>query len=296
MKINVARHMGLCFGVKDAIQLAEETAKNAPVTIFGPLAHNPSIQNRLMKQGVQFAAQHQHAKTDTLIVTAHGTSDRMRKEIKEAGFDVKDATCPLVHFAHRSLMELVKGGYYPVIIGKADHIEVRGLTGDLKDYTVVLQASDIDQIPQSKGIGIISQTTQPINHVQGLVDQIKKRFPESEIRFTDTVCHPTKQRQKSAVELGQQSDVVIVIGGKTSNNTRQLSNTVSRYCSRVYQIEKVTDLNRAWFDSDDIVGITAGTSTPDEVIQPVIKQIKAWDHAESPVLEERHSKVMAEQG
>jgi 4-hydroxy-3-methylbut-2-enyl diphosphate reductase len=246
-----------------------------------------------VEQGVQFADQHQQAKTDTLIVTAHGTSDRMRHEIKEAGFDVKDATCPLVHFAHRSLMELVKGGYYPVIIGKADHIEVRGLTGDLEEYTVVLKVSDIEQIPQSKRIGIISQTTQPIDHVQSLVDEIKAKYPQSEIRFTDTVCHPTKQRQKSAVELGQQSDVVIVIGGRSSNNTSQLTKTVSRFCNRVHQIEKVADLNRAWFDSDDVVGITAGTSTPDEVIQPVIEQLRSWDHAEFPALVETHANVMA---
>jgi 4-hydroxy-3-methylbut-2-enyl diphosphate reductase len=284
--------MGLCFGVKDAIQMAEETAQKAPVTIFGPLAHNPAIQNRLLEQGVRFTEQHQTAKTDTLIVTAHGTSDRMRHEIKNAGFNVKDATCPLVHFAHRSLMELVKGGYYPVIIGKADHIEVRGLTGDLEDYTIVLQDSDINHIPQSKRIGIMSQTTQPIDHVQGLVEGIKVRFPESEIRFIDTVCRPTKQRQKAAVELGQQSDVVVVIGGRSSNNTRQLSETVSRYCSRVYQIEKVTDLNRSWFDPDDVVGITAGTSTPDNVIRPVIAQLELWGHAEFPALEETHAGVM----
>lgn len=294
MKINVARHMGLCFGIKDAIQLAEETSKKTPVTIFGPLAHNRSIQNKLTEQGVQFINQHQQAKTDTLIVTAHGTSDRKRREIKEAGFDVKDATCPLVHFAHRSLMELARGGYYPVIIGKSDHIEVRGLTGDLDEYTVILDESEIDQIPSSKRIGVVSQTTQPIDHVNALVDQIKARFPKSEIRFTDTVCHPTKQRQKSAIDLGQESDIVIVIGGKNSNNTKQLSVTVSKYCSRVHQIESVTDLDQEWFESEDIVGITAGTSTPDEVIQPVIEQLKLWDRVESPALVETHAKVLAE--
>ena len=296
MKIKLAQHMGLCFGVKDAIQLAEETAKTGPVTIFGPLAHNPSIKNRLLEQGIEFTEQHQHARTDTLIVTAHGTSDRMRQEINEAGFDVKDATCPLVHFAHRSLKKLVSDGYYPVIIGKEDHIEVRGLTGDLDAYTVLSQASDIDQLPPAKRMGIISQTTQPIDHVESLVECIKATFPESEIRFTDTVCHPTKQRQKSAIELGQQSDVVIVIGGRTSNNTRQLSRTVSRFCDRVYQIEKVEDLSRTWFESADAVGITAGTSTPDEVIQPVIEQLRLWNNAESPasVRMETQARVMAD--
>jgi 4-hydroxy-3-methylbut-2-en-1-yl diphosphate reductase len=286
--------MGLCFGIKDAIQLTEEIARNEPVTIFGPLAHNASIQNRLVEKGVQFADKHQDARTETLIVTAHGTSDRMRREMREAGFQVQDATCPLVHFAHRSLMELVKEGYYPVIIGKADHIEVRGLTGDLDTYTIVLNHGDIKKIPNVKRIGIMSQTTQPMDRVQSLVEKIKLRFPQAEIRFTDTVCHPTKQRQKAAIDLGQESDVVIVIGGKTSNNTRQLSDTVSRFCERVHQIENVADLCESWFQSDDNVGITAGTSTPDEVIQPVIQQLNAWNSSWSPILSEANSKVFVE--
>lgn len=294
MKIKIARHMGLCFGVKDAIQLAEETAQKSPVTIYGPLAHNPAIQNRLTRRGVQFTNNHQTAKTETLIVTAHGTSDKKRSEIREAGFEVKDATCPLVHFAHRSLLELVKGGYYPVIIGNADHIEVRGLTGDLENYTVVLSSSDISRIPNVNRIGIISQTTQPVDRVQELVDSIKTRFTKAEVRFTDTVCHPTKQRQKAAIELGQQSDVVIVIGGKTSNNTRQLSETVSRFCNRVYQIESAEDLSKAWFLPEDVVGITAGTSTPDETIQPVIDQIESWEEERVAAMTEQHLKALAD--
>jgi len=274
--------------------MAEETAKSKTVTIFGPLAHNPSIQDRLTHQGVRFAQKHQDATTKDLIITAHGTSDRTRQEIKAAGFNVQDATCPLVHFAHRSLLELIKGGYYPVIIGKADHIEVRGLTGDLQHFTVVLEKSDIEKIPNRPRMGIMSQTTQPIDRVRSLVESIQAHFPEAEIRFTDTVCHPTKQRQKAAVELGKHSDVVVVIGGKTSNNTRQLSETISRFCGRVHQIETVNDLSQSWFQPEDTVGITAGTSTPDEVIQPVIEQLETWNTSWAPVLTRTHSKVFAE--
>ena len=183
MKIQTAKHMGLCFGVKDAIKLAETSAKNGPATILGPLAHNPAIQRRLQDQRIGFVQHPQEAITRELIITAHGVSNRTRIEVHQAGFDVKDATCPLVHFAHRSLLQLVEEGYYPVVIGKAGHIEVRGLTGDLDAYTIVLSESDIMNIPQQDRIGIISQTTQPIDKVRLLVTRIKERFPEAEVQF-----------------------------------------------------------------------------------------------------------------
>jgi len=276
MKIQTAKHMGLCFGVKDAIKLAETSAKNGPTTILGPLAHNPAIQRRLQDQRIGFVQHPQEAITRELIITAHGVSNRTRVEVHQAGFDVKDATCPLVHFAHRSLLQLVEEGYYPVVIGKAGHIEVRGLTGDLDAFTIVLSESDIMNIPQQDRIGIISQTTQPIDKVRLLVARIKERFPEAEVQFKDTVCHPTKQRQSAAVALGKSSDVVVVIGGRTSNNTRQLSETISNYCTRVHQIESITDLKQHWFCDSDTVGVTAGTSTPDETVKPILRQLEAW--------------------
>jgi len=293
MNIQTAKHMGLCFGVRDAIKLAETSAKSGPTTILGPLAHNPAIQKRLLDQRIGFVERHEEAFTRELIITAHGVSNRTREAAQQAGFDMKDATCPLVHFAHRSLLQLVEEGYYPVIIGKADHIEVRGLTGDLDTFTVVLSEPDILNIPQKDRIGVVSQTTQPIDKVRLLVAGIRERFPESDVQFKDTVCHPTKQRQSAAVSLGKSSDVVVVIGGKTSNNTRQLSDTISHYCTRVYQIESVTDLKPNWFKETDTVGVTAGTSTPDETIRTVIRQLEAWSAEWSVVPQGKSSPVMA---
>ena len=134
-----------------------------------------------------------------------------------------EATCPLVHLAHRAVARLVRDGFHPVIIGKRDHVEVRGLTEDLKAFDVVLrEAGRAGPCAERPRFGVVAQTTQPIDRVRELVGLMRRRFPDSEVRFIDTVCQPTKQRQHAAIELAQQCDVVIVIGGAHSNNTHEL--------------------------------------------------------------------------
>jgi 4-hydroxy-3-methylbut-2-enyl diphosphate reductase len=190
---------------------------------------------------------------------------------------VLEATCPLVHVAHRALAKLVAAGFHPVIIGKRDHVEVRGMTGDLAEYDVVLSESDVANLRERPRFGVMAQTTQPIERVRRLVQSLRERFPQSEVRFVDTVCQPTKQRQHAAVELAQQCDVIVVIGGAHSNNTRELVETCARHCSRVHHIQIAADLREDWFHSADTIGITAGTSTPDAVIDAVEQQIRDLD-------------------
>ena len=185
-----------------------------------------------------------------------------------------EATCPLVHVAHRSLKKLVEEGFHPVIIGKRDHVEVRGMTEDLAEFDVVLCEDDVAKLRELPRFGVIAQTTQPIEKVRQLVQLIRERFPDSEVRFVDTVCQPTKQRQSAAIELAQKCDVVIVIGGAHSNNTHELVKTCSRFCARVHHVQTADDLRADWFFAGDVVGITAGTSTPDSLINEVEQQIK----------------------
>jgi len=130
---------------------------------------------------------------------------------------------PLVHLAHQAIDRLVRDGFHPVIIGKRSHVEVRGMTEDLSEFDVVLCEEDIQALQERPKFGIAAQTTQPIDNVRELVEMIRHRFPASEVRFVDTVCQPTKQRQAAAIELAHRSDVVIVIGGAHSNNTCELS-------------------------------------------------------------------------
>ncbi len=266
MKIIRAEHLGMCFGVKDAIALALETAKHEPLTILGDLVHNETVLTELRAQGIRIEQQPAGVDTRTVMITAHGASERAVSATRGRGLKVIEATCPLVHAAHRSLAKLVRDGYHPVIIGKRDHVEVRGLTGDLDEFDVVLGEEDVADLRERPRFGVVAQTTQPVEKVRHLVQLIREHFPRSEVCFIDTVCQPTKQRQNAAVELAQKCDVVIVIGGAHSNNTQELVRTSLRYCSRVHHVQTAADLRDEWFCPDSIVGITAGTSTPDSII------------------------------
>jgi 4-hydroxy-3-methylbut-2-enyl diphosphate reductase len=269
MKIIRAEHLGMCFGVRDAIALASETVKREPLSILGDLVHNETVLADLRAQGICLAQQPADVGTRTVMITAHGTSERAMSETRGRGLNVIEATCPLVHAAHRAVARLVREGFHPVIIGRRDHVEVRGLTGDLNAFDVVLDEEDVATLCERSRFGVVAQTTQPIDTVRHLARLMRERFPRSEVRFIDTVCQPTKQRQNAAVELSQKCDVVIVIGGAHSNNTQELVKTCSRFCLRVHHVQAAADLRDDWFCADDIVGITAGTSTPDSVIVAV---------------------------
>jgi 4-hydroxy-3-methylbut-2-enyl diphosphate reductase len=274
MKILRAEHLGMCFGVRDAIALALTEAERGPLTILGELVHNESVLEMLRARGIRLENQLPSAPPPKVMITAHGASDRTLNRLRERGLDVLQATCPLVHFAHRAVKQLVREGYHPVIIGKAGHVEVRGLTEDLDEYDIVLTEEDVAQLRERPRFGVAAQTTQPIERVRRLVALVRQRFPRSEVRFIDTVCQPTKQRQQAAVELAQQADVVIVIGGANSNNTRELVATCRRYCARVHHVQCAADLRAEWFDDAETVGLTAGTSTPDSVIGEIENWLK----------------------
>jgi len=273
MRIIRAEHLGMCFGVRDAIVLALEQSQAGPLTILGDLVHNETVLAALQIRGIAIAHQTSEVKTHTVMITAHGASQRTLAATRARGLDIVEATCPLVHSAHRAITTLVADGYHPVIIGQRTHVEVRGLTEDLADFDVVLNEADVNQLDEHPRFGIAAQTTQSIQHVRQLVGLIRARFPRSDVRFVDTVCQPTKQRQDAALELSRQCDIVIVVGGVNSNNTRELVTTCRRSCSRVHHIQTESDLVPEWFHSGDAVGLTAGTSTPEDVINRVEQRI-----------------------
>jgi 4-hydroxy-3-methylbut-2-enyl diphosphate reductase len=269
MRILRASHLGMCFGVRDAIALALEHAEAGPLTVLGELVHNPAVLGALEAKGIAVAHDVALVRTPTLMVTAHGTSQRTLTRTRALGLTVVEATCPLVNVAHRAVTALARDGYHVVIVGQRDHIEVRGLTGDLERFDVVLDDDDVLALEEHARLGVAAQTTQPVTRVRRLVDLIRRRFPASDVRFIDTVCKPTKDRQTAAVDMARQADVVIVVGGQSSNNTRELIRTCSIYCARVHHVQSEADLRAGWFDEAAIVGLTAGTSTPDEVIDRV---------------------------
>ena len=209
-----------------------------------------------------------------MMVTAHGTSERSLTRTRALGLTVVEATCPLVTVAHNAVAALARDGYHVVIVGQRDHVEVRGLAGDLDRFDVVLDDAGVLALEEHPRIGVAAQTTQAVEKVRRLIALIRRRFPKSDVRFIDTVCKPTKQRQSAAVEMAREADVVIVVGGRSSNNTRELVKTSARHCPRVHHVETDADVRPEWFEAAEVIGLTAGTSTPDDVIDRVEARIR----------------------
>ena len=274
MRLIRAAHLGMCFGVRDAITLALEHADAGPLTILGDLVHNPSVLDALDARGIAVAHDVADVTTSTLMVTADGASERSLARPRALGLTVGEATCPLVRVAHRAVAALARDGYHVVVVGQRDHVEVRGLTGDLDCFDVVLGDDDVLALEEHPRIGVAAQTTQPLEKVRHVVALIRRRFPHSDVRFVDTVCKPTKQRQSAAIEMARQADVVIVVGGRSSNNTRELVKTCARHCARVHHVETDDDIQSEWVEGANVVGLTAGTSTPDEVIDRVEARLR----------------------
>ena len=279
MEVRMADHLGMCFGVRDAIDLALHLTRQGPITILGDLVHNPDVLTEMDQAGAARTSQPEEVKTRALLLTAHGMSQRVKNGLREKGHQVHDATCPLVKRAHLALAKLVADGFYPVVIGQADHVEVRGLVGDLDQYTIILREEDLSRLQEGvdRGyrFGVVSQTTQPLHFVLSLVDAMRQRYPNNEFRFVDTVCQPTKDRQEAMPRLAAEADVIVVVGGPDSNNSRKLTELARQLGKPAYQVAAASELRPEWFQGVRVVGLTAGTSTPDRAIEEVRERLQA---------------------
>lgn len=275
MEVRMAEHLGMCFGVRDAIEMALELTRKGPVTILGDLVHNPDVVAEMDAAGAVRAHRREEVQTQTVLLTAHGTADSVKLQLQEAGHQVHDAACPLVKRVHQALAKLLSEGRHPVVIGQAGHVEVRGLVADLAEYTIVLHEDDFDQLRGRARLGIVAQTTQPLDRVRALVDALRHRFPEADIHFIDTVCQPTKDRQDALHRLAAECEVVVVVGGPESNNSRKLAELARRLGRPAYQVAGAAELQTEWFEGVNVVGLTAGTSTPEAVINAVRARLEA---------------------
>jgi len=269
MQILRARHMGMCFGVRKAIIRARAAAEREPLTILGDLVHNETVLADLRARGIRTCAETPDIETAVVMITAHGASRHRLAQLRGRGLRVLNATCPLVRAAHRAIAVLVANGCHPVIVGQAGHVEVRGLTEDLAAYDVVLGDRDVEHLQERPRFGIVAQTTQPVERLYRIAALVRRRFPESDVEIMNTVCLPTRLRQESAEELARASAVVLVVGGAHSNNTRELAATCRRHCARVHHVQSAADVRAEWIAGAAVVGITAGTSTPDAAIDEV---------------------------
>ena len=278
MKVSLASALGTCFGVQDAINLAMAPEFRDDLTIVGQMVHNPQINESLKKNGVavvQGIEQIDEIKTKKVMITAHGAAEKTKLELQEAGFIVYDASCPLVMRVHKTIKSMVDRDYFPVVIGQKDHVEVKGIVGDLEDYLVVNDDADLQKIRDNgkRKLGIVSQTTQQVNKVESMVRKIQELDCVDEVTFVNTICQPTRDRQVAVWELSDQVDVMIVIGGFNSSNTKKLMQVCDGKNIEAHHIESSSQLDRKWFHNKTHVGITAGTSTPEFVINEVHQEI-----------------------
>ena len=209
------------------------------------------------------------------MITAHGAAEKTKQQLHDAGFIVYDASCPLVMRVHQTIKSLVTKGYFPVVIGQKDHVEVKGIVGDLDDYLVINSEEDLPKIENSgnRKLGIVTQTTQQRDKVEALVEKVRALDYVDEVSFVNTICQPTHDRQVAVHKLADQVDLMIVIGGYNSSNTKKLVHVCGEKGIEAHHIESFDQLHKNWFVNKQHVGITAGTSTPENVINEVHTKI-----------------------
>lgn len=270
MKVIRARAMGMCFGVRDALDATLGVAEPTRTTIYGELVHNPAVTRELASRG--FASLPEDARelppAPQVLVTAHGISNLERERLRASGKVLLDTTCPLVRRAHTAAVLLQNEGYFVIIIGRPGHVEVRGLAGDLSNYAIVADETDVCNYAVPR-IGIVCQTTTRPQDAERLVASIREKNTGSEIRHVDTICRPTRERQEAALELIRQVEALVVVGGHHSNNTRELVRLGEQHGLPVVHVESAEELDAEWLKQFQVVGLTAGTSTLDSTVEEV---------------------------
>lgn len=271
MRIIRAAELGMCFGVRDALQIAAEVADPALVTIHGELVHNPAVIRQLDEAGFHQSSENDRTScppTPLVLITAHGVSNRERDRLQSEGKGVLDTTCPLVRRVHGAALELAHEKRHVLLIGKPGHVEVRGIVEDLDSFDVVVNAQAVRDYQQTR-LGVVCQTTMPTEIVDEVLVEIKNRNPTANIRFVDTVCHPTKRRQQAMLDLIKLVDAVVVVGGQNSNNTKRLVQLCEKHCTPALHVTNADEVDPKWIGNAKTIGLTAGTSTLDETIDEV---------------------------
>jgi len=275
VKVTVARHAGICYGVERALKLADEAAATGrTVHTLGPLIHNPQAVEALRARGVAVAGCLEEADDGILVIRSHGVDPAIIEAASEKGLDVVDATCPFVSSAQQAAAKLKTDGYTVVIVGEADHPEVEGIVAHTGgDALVVEEVSDIPERLPSKRVGIVVQTTQSLERLNEVVAALLPRV--SELKVHNTICSATGKNQRSAEELARSVDAMVVVGGHNSGNTSRLAEICRAVNERVHLVETADELDPAWFRGVHTVGVTAGASTPDEQMAGVVAAIEA---------------------
>ena len=278
MRIIRADVMGMCFGVRDALKVIAAIGEPGEVTIHGELVHNEAVLTGLRGRGFAMVGESERRAmpgTSTVLITAHGISDRERTRLAAGGKRLIDTTCPLVTRAHQAARTLQAQGYHVLVIGRPGHVEVQGIVEDLEHFDLIESEHDVRTYPSSR-LGVVCQTTTAERHVEAIRGAIASHNPDAEIRFIDTVCLPTKEHHRSLERLLEQVDAMVVVGGWNSNNTKALVALCRERGVRCAHVREASDLDPAWFVGVEAVGLTAGTSTLDATIEEVHRAIERF--------------------
>ena len=282
MEIELASHSGFCFGVKRAMKLAFQAANKTRLTSaasegkvysLGPLIHNPQAVDELKQRGVKVVENLNQVKDGCLIIRSHGASPSVLAEARKRGLEVIDATCPLVKKA-QDLAEILRDeGYLVVIVGERDHYEVKSLLSFAGEGAVVLESPDeARELEAGRKIGVLSQTTQSVENLKMVVGELVVRAEETKI--FNTICEATQKRQQSTLDLARRVDLMLVLGGYESANTRRLAQISEGTVTETHHIEVAREIDLRWLKGKKKVGVTAGASTPDWVIEEVMRKLK----------------------
>ena len=274
MKIFIAKDAGYCFGVRDAVNLAYDTAsEKGDVYMLGTIVHNERVIENLDKAGAKVVEKiDQVPDGQTLLFRAHGTAPELWKEAKKKKINLVDGTCPLVTEIHHEIKALEKEGRKTIIIGDHGHDEVVAIAAQVKKPIIISNIDEAKNMRKVKRAGIVSQSTQMIENVQEIINILMQKVYD--LRFINTICFPTRRNHEQIKELAVQCDVMIVIGSYTSANSKRLTQLSLERNKRSYQVTSSSELRKEMFDNCNSVGISAGASTPDEIIQGVVNKIK----------------------
>lgn len=275
-QIRKAVHAGYCWGVERALDIVNQTAethKDVPVRTLGPIIHNPQVVQSLDDKGVSaIDSLDEMHEGSTVIIRTHGVAPEVYKQAESKGLTVVDATCPLVTLVQNKAKQLVNEGYHLVIFGNPKHPEVIGTLGHAGGRTTVIEKPEEARAAKlPKKVGVVVQTTQETEHVGELLSHLASRCKE--IKVFNTICNPTIERQDAARDLAREVQVMIVVGGKNSSNTRHLADVCREEGAMTYHIEEPTEVEPGWFAGASEIGVTAGASTPGWLMDQVIARI-----------------------
>lgn len=277
-RIVLADVAGFCFGVRRSVEMvtAARRERTDKITTLGPIIHNEQVTRRLQNEGVDAATQVKEITEGTVVLSAHGVSPQVRQEVQERGLEVIDVTCPFVTKVHRTARQLVEQGYQLLLVGDHGHTEVKGVLGAVEGaVTVVSSVEEARQVELGRKVGIVSQTTQKLETFAAIVGEVAKRA--GEVRAINTICGATDELQEAARKLAREVDVVIVIGGRKSANTRRLRDTCEKEGVPAYHIETKEEIQEEWLEGKEVIGVTAGASTPDWLIEEVIAHLNGGE-------------------